>query len=66
MLIRMKLQCFVGFKSGHSMWITTVYGKTLEGETFGTKYTIHWKTCGASGRSHHVLYTANDSRGKLS
>ena len=42
----------------------TVYGKT-----FAVVHKTHYSLenfRGASGRDHHVLYTANDSRGKLS
>ena len=40
--------------------------KLSRGKTFVVvpTYIIHW--CGPSGRGHHVLYTASDSRGKLS
>ena len=45
--------------------------QNFRGENFRScaqkKYTIHaWeKFHGASGRGHHVIYTASDSRGKL-
>ena len=42
----------------------TVYGKT-----FAFVHKIHYSLenfHGASGSGHHVLYTASDSRGKLS
>ena len=47
----------------------TVYGKTFKGENFcscvqNTLFT--GKLRSASGPYHYVLYTANDSRGKLS
>ena len=48
----------------------TVYGKTFKWENFrGCAHKIHYSLenfHGASGRGHHVLYTASDSRGKLS
>ena len=47
----------------------TVYGKTFEGETFAVVQKTHHSLenfRGASGPCHYVLYTANDSRGKLS
>ena len=43
--------------------------KLSSGKTFTALHKIHYsleKFCGASGRGHHVLYTASDSRGKLS
>ena len=46
------------------MQINTVYGKT-----FAVVHKIYYSLenfCGASGHSHHVLYIASDSRGKLS
>ena len=44
----------------------TVYSKTFEGENFCScaQNTVNFR--GASGPYHYVLYTASDSRGKLS
>ena len=42
--------------------------KLLSGKTFAVVHKIHYSLenfRGASGRDHHVLYTASDSRGKL-
>jgi len=42
--------------------------KLSRGKTFAVVHKIHYSLenfCGASGRGHHVLYTASDSRGKL-
>ena len=50
-------------------WLITVYGKTFEGKTFAVVHKTHYlleNFRGASGPCHYVLYTANDSRGKLS
>ena len=48
----------------------TVYSKTFEGENFcGCAHKTHYsleKFRGASGPCHYVLYTASDSKGKLS
>jgi len=47
--------------------VNTVYGKTFKWENLVCK--IHYSLenfCGASGRGLHLLYTASDSRGKLS
>ena len=47
----------------------TVYGRTFEGETFAVVHKTHYSLenfCHASGQCHYVLYTASDSRGKLS
>ena len=47
----------------------TIYGKTFEGENFAVVYETHYSLenfRGASGPCHYVLYTASDSRGKLS
>ena len=47
----------------------TVYGKTFEGENFHGVHKTHYSLenfRGASGPYHYVLYTANDSKGKLS
>jgi len=43
--------------------------KLSSGKTFAVVHKIHHSLenfRGASGRGHHVLYTASDSRGKLS
>ena len=43
----------------------TIYGKTFEWENFAVVHKIHYSLenfRGASGRGHHVLYTASDSR----
>ena len=43
--------------------------KLLRGKTFAVVHKTHYSLenfCCASGRGHHVLYTANDSREKLS
>ena len=45
-----------------------IYGKLSSGKIFTVVHKIHYSMenfYGASGRSHHVLYTASDSRGKL-
>ena len=42
--------------------------KLSNGKTFAVVHKIHYSLenfCGASGRGHHILYAANDSRGKL-
>ena len=42
--------------------------KLSSGKTFAVVHKIHYSLesfRGASGRGHHVLYTASDSRGKL-
>ena len=43
--------------------------KLSRGKTFAVVHKTHYSLenfCGASGPCHYVLYTANDSRGKLS
>ena len=43
--------------------------KLLRGKTFAVVHKIHYSLenfHGSSGRGHHILYTASDSRGKLS
>ena len=43
--------------------------KLWSGKTFAVVHKIHYSLenfCGTSGRGHYVLYTASDSRGKLS
>ena len=50
--------------------ITTVYmAKLSSGKTFTVVHKIHYSLenfRGASGRGHHVLYTASVTRGKVS
>ena len=48
--------------------VVSYTAKLSSGKTFAVVHKIHYSLenfCGASGRGHHVLYTAGDSRGKL-
>ena len=52
------------------LWLVIPYtAKLLRGKTFAVVHKTHYSLenfRGASGPCHYVLYTANDSRGKLS
>ena len=52
----------------HGLSYIPYTAKLLSGKTFAVVHKIHYSLenfHGASGRSHHVLYTKDDSRGKL-
>ena len=59
--------CF--FLAVHCHKCVPYTAKLLRGKTFAVMHKTHHSLknfCGASGPCHYVLYTANDSRGKLS